>query len=207
MDKAAVIKEVLEYVKMIIVVVAVVFLIDEVVLINAKIPSASMENTIMTKNRIFGFRMAYGINFDFLGKDVYTKKLKDPERFDIIIFRYPDDESSLFIKRLIGLPGEKVMIQDGKVYINDSQVPLPDGFIREPMRGSFGPYLVPEDCYFMLGDNRNNSKDSRYWTNTFVTFDQIVGKAIFRYFWPPKILDDSDKWQQEYEQALAQAGQ
>ena len=54
--------------------------------------------------------------------------------------------------------------------------------IPETMKGSFGPYQVPEDCYFMLGDNRNNSKDSRYWKNTYVRFDQIVGKAVIRYY-------------------------
>ena len=181
-------KEILEYVKMIVVVVVAVLLIDEVILINAKIPSASMENTIMTKDRVFGLRLAYGINLDFFSKDLVTVKMRDPERFDIVIFRYPDDEKQLFIKRIIGLPGETVEIVDGKVYIDGSEEPLDDSFIKEPMRGSFGPYEVPEGCYFMLGDNRNNSKDSRYWENTFVTFDQIVGKALFRY-WPiPKLI-------------------
>ena len=56
------------------------------------------------------------------------------------------------------------------------------------MQGSFGPYTVPDDCYFMLGDNRNNSKDSRYWVNTFVRFDQIVGKAVVRYYPSIKLL-------------------
>ena len=98
--------EILEYVKMIIIVVLAVLLIDEVILINAKIPSASMENTIMTKDRIFGLRLAYGINLDFFGKDILTVKMRDPERFDIVIFRYPDDEKQLYIKRIIGLPGE-----------------------------------------------------------------------------------------------------
>ena len=175
--------EVMEWVKMIITVVLIVFIIDEVILINARIPSASMENTIMTKDRIFGFRMAYGINLDFFGHDILTKKMKDPERFDIVIFRYPDDESQLFIKRIIGLPNETVTIIDGKVYINDSSEPLDDSFLREPMRGSFGPYTVPDGCYFMLGDNRNNSRDSRFWDQPYVTFDQIVGKAFLRY-WP-----------------------
>ena len=180
--------EVWEYIKMIVIVVVVVLVIDGVVLINAKIPSASMENTIMTKDRIFGFRMAYGINLDFFGKDLVTVKMKDPQRFDIVIFRYPDNEKELFIKRIIGLPGETVEIIDGKVYIDGSSEPLDDSFIKEPMRGSFGPYQVPEGCYFMLGDNRNNSKDSRFWKNTFVTFDQIVGKAYIRYFPRPKII-------------------
>lgn len=65
---------------------------------------------------------------------------------------------------------------------------LDDSFIPEKMRGSYGPYTVPDNCYFMLGDNRNNSKDSRFWTNTFVRFDQIVGKAIVRYYPSIKLL-------------------
>ena len=160
--------EVWDYVKMIIIVVVVVLVINNVVLINAKIPSESMENTIMTGDRIFGFRLAYGFNMNVFGNEI-SKKWKDPERFDIVIFKYPDDESQLFIKRIIGLPGDKVEIIDGKVYINDSETPL-------------------EDSY-MMGDNRNNSKDSRYWTNTFVRFDQIVGKAEIRYFPSIKLLN------------------
>ena len=106
---------------MIIVVVLIVTLVNNVILINAKIPSESMEKTIMTGDRIFGFRLAYGINMNLFGHEI-SKKTKDPERFDIVIFKYPDDESQLFIKRIIGLPGEKVQITDGKVYINDSEI-------------------------------------------------------------------------------------
>ena len=109
--------EVWDYIKMIIIVVAIVLVINNVVLINAKIPSPSMEKTIMTGDRIFGFRLAYGINLDLFGHEI-SKKVKDPERFDIVIFKYPDDESQLFIKRVIGLPGETVEIKDGKVYID-----------------------------------------------------------------------------------------
>ena len=180
--------EVWDYVKMIIIVVVVVLVINNVVLINAKIPSESMENTIMTGDRIFGFRLAYGFNMNVFGNEI-SKKWKDPERFDIVIFKYPDDESQLFIKRIIGLPGDKVEIKDGKVYINDSETPLEDSYVPETPLGSFGPYEVPENCYFMMGDNRNNSKDSRYWTNTFVRFDQIVGKAEIRYFPSIKLLN------------------
>ena len=151
--------------KMIIIVVVIVTLVNSVVLINAKIPSESMEKTIMTGDRIFGFRLAYGLNLDFFGHEI-SKKIKDPERFDIVIFKYPDDESKLFIKRVIGLPGEKVQIKDGKVYINDSEIPLDDSFVPEKPRGSFGPYEVPENSYFVLGDNRNHSKDSRCWKST-----------------------------------------
>ena len=164
---------------MIIIVVVIVTLVNSVVLINAKIPSESMEKTIMTGDRIFGFRLAYGLNLDFFGHEI-SKKIKDPERFDIVIFKYPDDESKLFIKRVIGLPGEKVQIKDGKVYIS---------FGPEKPRGGFGPYEVPENSYFVLGDNRNHSKDSRCWKSTsFVTFDEIVGKAVIRYYPSVKLL-------------------
>ena len=183
-------KEIWEYVKMIITVLVIVLVVNNVILINAKIPSESMEKTIMTGDRIFGFRMAYGINFDFFGTHV-GKKYGDPKRFDIIIFKYPDDEKQLFIKRLIALPGETVEVKDGKVYINGSDEPLDDSFVPETPKGGrydFGPVTVPEGCYFMMGDNRNHSNDSRFWTNSFVTFDEIVGKAIFRYFPTIKLL-------------------
>ena len=168
--KKAVLKEVMEYVRMIVFVVVVVFVVNNVVLINAKIPSESMEETIMTNDRIFGFRLAY--------------KFEEPERYDIVIFKYPDDpeQKELFIKRIIGLPGETVAVRQGKVYINDREEPLDDSFCPDDPLGDFGPYTVPEGCYFMLGDNRNYSKDSRFWENKYVRADQIVGKALIRYF-------------------------
>ena len=120
---------------------------------------------------------------DNLIVDKLTYHFKDPERFDIVIFKYPDDPSQLFVKRVIGLPGETVNIVDGKVYINDSEEPLDDSFCPETPQGSFGPYEVPEGCYFMLGDNRNHSMDSRYWMNTFVEKDAIEAEVAIRY-WP-----------------------
>ena len=91
----------------------------------------------------------------------------------------------MFIKRIIGLPGEKVEIIDGKVYINDSKEPLEEDYIKEEMEGSFGPYDVPEGCYFMMGDNRNDSLDSRFWNDKYVKKDAILGKAKLQYY--PKI--------------------
>ena len=168
-EKASVGKELFQWVLVILGAVILAFLIDTFVIVNAQIPSGSMENTIMTGDRVVGNRLAY--------------KFSDPKRFDIIIFKYPDDESQLFIKRIIGLPGETVEIHDGNIYINGSDTPLEDVDIKEPMEGSFGPYTVPEGCYFVMGDNRNNSRDSRYWENTFVSEDEILGKAVLRY-WP-----------------------
>lgn len=170
----SIMEELWEYIKIIIFVVVVVFIVNNVLLINAKIPSESMEDTIMTGDRIFGNRLAY-IN-------------KDPQRFDIVIFKYPDDETQLFIKRVIGLPGETVEIRDGKVYIDGAETPLDDSFTPEPPQGNWGPEVVPEGSYFMLGDNRNRSKDSRFWTNTFVKKEKILGKAVLRYFPSPKLI-------------------
>ena len=175
MNKKSIGKELMEYLKMIIFVVIFVVVVNNFLIINAKIPSESMENTIMTGDRIFGNRLAY--------------VLGDPERYDIVIFRYPDDESQLFIKRVIGLPGETVEIIDGKVYIDGSDTPLDDSFTPEIPTGSYGPYTVPEGCYFMLGDNRNNSKDSRFWQNPYVEKDKILGKAVLKYFPGFKILE------------------
>lgn len=161
-------RELLEDAVLILVVLVVVFLVKRFVLINAVIPSGSMENTIMTGDQIFGSRLSY--------------EFGDPQRGDIAIFRYPDNEEELFIKRIIGLPGEKVEIIDGKVYINDSSKPLEEDYLKETPTGSFGPYYVPEDSYFMLGDNRNDSRDSRWWNNTYVKRDKILAKAVWRYY-------------------------
>ncbi len=144
--------------------------INGAVVVNAKVPSSSMENTLVPGDRFFANRLAY--------------KTENPKRFDVIVFKYPDDESKLFIKRIIGLPGEKVEVVDGKVYIDGSDFPLEESYIKEPMEGSFGPYEVPEDCYFVMGDNRNNSNDSRMWENSSVHRDKIVGKGLIIY-WPP----------------------
>lgn len=167
-------RELWEYIKMIAFVVIVVLVINNCLLINAKIPSESMEKTIMTGDRIFGNRLTYLFH--------------EPERFDVAIFKYPDNEKQLFIKRVIGLPGETVNIVDGKVYIDNSDTPLDDSFTPEIPEGSWGPYKVPEGCYFMMGDNRNYSMDSRYWENTYVKKNKILGKAFIRYFPSIKLI-------------------
>ena len=164
-------KEVFEWIFSIAIGVIIAVLINRFVLINARVPSASMENNIMTGDRLFGYRLAY-VN-------------EEVERGDIVIFKFPDDESQLFIKRVIGLPNETVTIIDGKVYIDDNKEPLYEPYLAQEMVGTFGPYEVPENCYFMLGDNRNYSRDSRFWENTYVSKDKILGESLFRYF--PKI--------------------
>ena len=163
--------EIKEWIIVIEIAVILAVILNMFLVVNAVIPSASMETTIMTGDRIFGNRLAY-IN-------------SDPQRGDIIIFRFPDDEKQLFIKRVIGLPGETLFIQDGKVYINGSDTPLDEPYVNGDPLGDYGPVTVPEGAYFMLGDNRNNSADSRYWNNPFVYRDKILGKAFFRYYRTP----------------------
>ena len=167
--KGSFLKELLQWAAAIALAAAVAIIADNFLIVNAQIPSGSMEATIMPGDRIIRKRLSYPFS--------------DPQRLDVIIFRYPDDESQLFIKRIIGLPGETVEIIDGRIYIDGSDEPLEDVETKEPTAGTFGPYKVPEDSYFVMGDNRNNSLDSRFWTNTFVSRDEILGKAVFRY-WP-----------------------
>ena len=164
-------RELMEDIIMIVFVLITVWVMKNYVLINAVIPSASMEDTIMTGDRIFGSRLSY--------------EFGEPQRGDIAIFKFPDDESQLYIKRVIGLPGDTIDIEDGKIYINGSAEPLQEDYLKEEWTVATGPYTfeVPEGSYFMMGDNRNDSWDARYWSNTYVTKDKILGKALFTY-WP-----------------------
>lgn len=168
-EKCNVKKEIFEWIMILLLAATEAFILDTQIIVNAKIPSGSMKNTIMPGDRIVGSRLAYGNAI--------------PERFDIIIFRYPDDKEEVYIKRIIGLPNETVRIVDGKIYIDDSEEPLNDTFSLEPMTGSYGPYVIPDGSYFVMGDNRNNSFDSRFWEDAFVKEEDILGKAFIRY-WP-----------------------
>ncbi|MCD7797452.1 MAG: signal peptidase I [Clostridiales bacterium] len=165
-------RETVEFFIPVICALIIALLLKTFVFANAVVPTGSMLNTIQEGDRIIAGRIAY-IN-------------SDPERYDVIIFEYPDDESQYYVKRVIGLPGETVQIIDGIVYVtqtNGETIQLDDSFVTncEP-EGSFGPYEVPEDFYFVMGDNRNNSWDSRYWENKYVSKDKITGKVKFRYY-------------------------
>ena len=129
-NKSSVAHEILEWLLVIVISATLAFLLDKFIIVNAKIPSASMEPTIMTGDRLIGNRLAY--------------LKEDPQRGDIVIFLYPDNEKEYFIKRVIGLPGETVNIRAGKVYINDAAEPLDESaYIVGTPLGDFGPYKVP----------------------------------------------------------------
>lgn len=163
-------KEILSWVCIIISAVAIAYFLNNYIIANSRVPTGSMENTIMSKSRVIGSRLSYIAS--------------DPERGDVVIFHYPDDPTgkTFFVKRIIGMPGETVTVIDGKVYIDDSDTPLEEPYLPEPMEGSYGPYTVPEGSYFVMGDNRNNSMDARFWKNTYVEKDRIIAKVLFSYF-------------------------
>lgn len=168
--KISVIKEICSWVLTFAVAIALALVLKNFVIINATVPTGSMEHTIEPGDDLFGLRLTY--------------RFSDVKRGDIIIFRFPDDETQKYVKRVIGLPGEKVTINEGKVYIDDSETPLEEPYLKEEWIRAAGPleYEVPAGCYFVMGDNRNDSYDSRYWVSTYVSTEQIIGKAYMIYY-------------------------
>ena len=142
------------------------------------IPSGSMLPTLQINDRLIIDKISY--NF------------RNPERGDIIVFSPTDalkaqNFKDAFIKRLIGLPGDKVEVKEGRVYVNDQ--PLKENYIEDKPNYNFGPVTVPPNQYLVLGDNRNNSYDSHYWG--FVPRDHIIGRAVVR-FWPLNRVGELD---------------
>ncbi len=163
---ARILSEILDWSKAILGAFAAVFVISHTLIANAQVPTGSMETTIMTGSRIIINRLAYISS--------------QPQRGDIIAFYFPDDGKTVYLKRVIGLPGERIEGIDGRIYINGQ--PLTEDYIREEISEDFGPYIIPEGSFFMMGDNRNNSLDSRYWEDKYVEKDEIVGRAEIEYF-------------------------
>lgn len=159
------IKEIFSWIMTIVLAVVAAKVINNYVILKAEVPTGSMENTIQVDDCIMGLRIAY--------------LFSEPERGDIVIFPWPDDPEITYVKRIIGLPGETVEIKDGCVFIDG--IALEEDYLKEEMRGNYGPYEVPEGCYFMMGDNRNSSADSRRWENTYLKREDIEAKVIFRY--------------------------
>lgn len=159
--------------------VLLAMLLNKFVVKLGDVTSGSMENTIIPNSKIVINLLSY--------------KLNEPERGDIMVFYAPDKPDTYYVKRVIGLPGDTIEGINGEVYINNNKIK--ENYIKEKLNIDFGPYTVPENSYFMLGDNRNNSLDSRYWVNTYVTEDKIIGKAIASIGKTNKIFDKV-----EYEQ-------
>ena len=174
-------REILSWVQILVIAGVIAFVLNTFIIANSTVPTGSMENTIMAHSRVLGSRLTY--------------KFSEPERGDIAIFRYPDDKeegiTTYYVKRIIGLPGETVDIVDGKIYINGSDTPLDEPYLHEEM-DMYGKdhlhYNVPEGHYFMLGDNRNNSNDARFWKNKYVPEEDLIAKVYLEYFPNPHFL-------------------
>ncbi len=156
-----------------------------------KIPSGSMEPTLLIGDHILVNKFIYGMHIPFTNDVVLP--LRAPRQKDVVVFEYPKDESIDFIKRVIGLPGDKVQIVNKQVYVDGKALKEPYAYHGDPEvlpanespRDNFGPIVVPKGDYFMMGDNRDFSNDSRFWG--FVKRDLILGQAEIIYFsWNPK---------------------
>ncbi len=150
------------------------------------IPSGSMEPTLLVGDYLLVNKLSYGIRNPFTNK-VWIP-LGQPKRGDVMVFIFPQDPSKDYIKRVIGLPDDKVEIVSKKVYINGKLLETPQAVFDDPTRipgsqltrDNFGPVVVPPDSYFVMGDNRDHSYDSRFWG--FVPMDALRGKAVLIYF-------------------------
>lgn len=140
-------------------------------------------NAISARIRVDGFSMEPTLHSgEFVIVNKLAYRFGEPQLSDVIVFHYPRDPEQEYIKRVIGLPGDRVKITDGQVYVNEQ--PLDEPYIETPPAYQ-SDWVVPNDSLFVLGDNRNNSSDSHSWGP--VPMENVIGKAVFVY-WPP------DRW-------------
>ncbi|WP_251500702.1 signal peptidase I [Otoolea muris] len=167
------IRDMLQILKTVLFVTAAMMLLNGFMIANAVIPTSSMSPAIKPGDRVIGLRF-----------------LRDYKRGDIVVFDDPEVEGRYLIKRIIGMPGDQISFiteEDGACSVSVNGVKLEEPYLPETMLfdPEFGKLSlkIPEDSYFCLGDNRNNSRDARYWERKLITRDEIVAKAVLRY-WP-----------------------
>src|SRR5881397_303154 len=181
-----------EYFESIVIAVILALFVRTWVVQAFKIPTGSMENNLLIGDHLLVNKFIFGPTPLAIGR--HTLPVRPIRRRDIVVFKYPEEPDRDFIKRVIGLPGETVELRDKKVYINGK--PLDESyvhFLRPPtgaselsevtsfdVRERYGPMVVPANHYFVMGDNRDNSQDSRYWG--FLPRDYIKGKALLIYW-------------------------
>ena len=190
-----------EYLEPLVVAVLIALFIRAFVVQAFEIPSSSMEPTLLIGDYLLVNKFTYGIRIPYT--DVKFFQFKKPRRGDVIVFIFPLDPSKDFIKRVIGIEGEKVEIIHNKIYINDRLIDdlwghfvtnqIPRSYLQR--MENFGPVVVPKDSLFVLGDNRDNSEDSRFWG--FLNVNAVLGKALIFYFswdWNAESLYDKVRW-------------
>ncbi len=151
-----------------------------------KIPSGSMEPTLLIGDHLLVNKFIYGIHIPFT--DIRLLPLRKPQRGDIIVFKFPKDRSKDYIKRVIAVEGDTVEIRNKRVYVNGQPLDEPYAYYSDDTilpgtvdpRDNFGPIKVPKDSFFVMGDNRDRSYDSRYWG--FVNIKDVEGKAFIIYW-------------------------
>ena len=164
-----------------------------------KIPSGSMEPTLLIGDHIMVNKVRYGLRlpdsffgFTPLAGEIpyghYVMRFASVHRGDVVVFVFPQDPTKDFIKRVIGVGGDTIQVKNGKVFLDGQPMPDPHAHFEVPpgerslysVRDNFGPTTVPAGEYFMMGDNRDRSFDSRFWG--FVKQDQVEGRAMFIYW-------------------------
>lgn len=186
-----------EYVEAILIALLLALFIRTFVIQAFKIPSGSMIPTLLVGDHILVNKFIYGIKNPITGSTWIS--IEKPERGDIVVFKYPVNPKQDFIKRVIGVPGDSIKIVNKKVYINNTlfdihgAVNLDTKIIPGNLqpRDNFGPVVVPENSLFVMGDNRDNSHDSRFWS--FVKYKEVKGKA-FMIYWSWDREDFSVRW-------------
>ncbi|MGC9193914.1 MAG: signal peptidase I [Syntrophobacteraceae bacterium] len=172
-----------EYTEVVVLAVLLALFIRVFIVQAFKIPSGSMEPTLLVGDHILVNKFIYGIRTPIVN-NVFIP-INSPRQFDVIVFQYPKNRSVDYIKRVIGLPLQKIQIIDKKIYINDKLLKDPYGYYSDPRivpgpRDNFGPVVVPANNYFVMGDNRDNSSDGRFWG--FVPRRDLVGEAFLVYW-------------------------
>jgi signal peptidase I len=185
-------QHVLEYAKIIVAAVAIMLFIRTFLIQPFVIPSGSMLHTLQPGDRIFVTKFSYGIHLPFLAKELIS--LGEPERGDIIVFPYPRNPKVDYIKRVIGLPGDVLEIRDKQLFRNGE--PVIEDYITHSSpqilpgwRDIMRPITVPPGKLFVMGDNRDDSQDSRYWG--FVEKDTVHGRAVIIYWSSLNFIDIS----------------
>lgn len=168
-----------DYLEAFITAVILALIFQAFIIQTSKIPTGSMLDTIQKGDRIFFLRFIYWDG----PSPLYHRELK---RQEIVVFKFPEDPTKDFIKRLIGLPGDHIMVKDNKVYVNGNMLDEPYVIHSNPVNritaqlSDINEFVVPEDHIFVLGDNRDNSYDSRFWG--FVPFAYIKGRGLLTYW-------------------------
>jgi signal peptidase I len=175
-----------EYVEAFAVALVIALIVRTLLLQAFRIPSSSMENTLLIGDHIFVNKFLYGYHIPFTKGRVMA--FTHPKRGDIVVFVFPEDKSKDFIKRVVGVPGDTVEVRDKVLLVNGEPQKEPytrfadgaaiDTFAKQ--RDNLPAVTVPPGKYFMMGDNRDRSYDSRFWG--FVEEDALIGKALFIYF-------------------------